>query len=46
MIRRGEFPRGVVCGGLTKWHAAEIEKWLAGLERRPVKPLTPKEAEN
>jgi predicted DNA-binding transcriptional regulator AlpA len=43
LMRRNAFPRGFIVGGLTKWRSRDIEKWLAELEPRPVKPLDPKE---
>jgi predicted DNA-binding transcriptional regulator AlpA len=41
LMRRSAFPRGFIVGGLTKWRARDIEKWLNELPPRPVKPLDP-----
>ncbi len=47
MTRRGEFPRGRIVGGQTKWLASEIDMWLSSLPTRPLKgdaPASPETA--
>jgi predicted DNA-binding transcriptional regulator AlpA len=41
MMRRGEFPRSRVVGEKSLWRSDEIDAWLAGLPRRPLKGDVP-----
>jgi prophage regulatory protein len=36
-MRAGKFPRSRIVGGKSMWLSSEIEAWLAGLPRRPLK---------
>ena len=36
-MRAGKFPRSRVVGGRSMWLASEVNAWLAGLPRRPLK---------
>lgn len=37
MMRRGEFPRGRVFGGQTRWLSTEVDEWLRKLPKRRLK---------
>jgi predicted DNA-binding transcriptional regulator AlpA len=37
--QKGIFPRALKVGGKNMWRATEIDAWLAGLERRALKPI-------
>jgi predicted DNA-binding transcriptional regulator AlpA len=36
-MRAGTFPRSRVVGAKSKWLSTDIESWIAGLPRRPLK---------
>lgn len=36
-MRAGTFPRGLIIGGRTAWHRAEIDAWLASRPRQVLK---------
>jgi prophage regulatory protein len=36
-MRAGKFPRSRIVGGKSMWLSTEIDAWVAGLPRRPLK---------
>jgi prophage regulatory protein len=36
-MRAGKFPRSRIVGGKSMWLSTEIDAWLAGLPKRPLK---------